>query len=183
MMTDPVFRGAGAALVTLFDDNGEVDYAATAAHAARLAELGTAAIAVCGTTGEVDALSDDERLRLFDAVRAAVPPSSGTAVLAGTGATSTRQARALTARARDCGADAFLARSPRAVADPRDYYRAIAEAAGVIPVLGYHFPAVSPPGIPLCRGSCSRNAGSYKVHDCTFVSCIKGVGWRTVASE
>jgi dihydrodipicolinate synthase/N-acetylneuraminate lyase len=144
-----VFTGAGVALVTLFDDAGEVDYAATAAHASRLAELGVTAIVVAGTTGEVDALTDDERLRLFDAVRAAVPPSSGVAVVAGTGATSTRHARALTSSARGRGADAFLARSPRAVANPTGYYRAIAEAAGDTPVLAYHFPRVSPPGIPL----------------------------------
>jgi 4-hydroxy-tetrahydrodipicolinate synthase len=145
----PVFTGVGVALVTLFDEAGEVDYPATAAHAARLAELGMTAIVVAGTTGEVDALTDDERLGLFDAVRAAVPPSSGVAVVAGTGATSTRQARALTATALGCGADAFLARSPRAVADPTGYYQGIAEAAGDTPVLAYHFPRVSPPGIPL----------------------------------
>lgn len=56
-----------------------------------------------------------ERLRLFEAVRAAVPPSAGVLLVAGTGAPSTRQARSLTAAARDCGVDAVLARSPRCV--------------------------------------------------------------------
>jgi 4-hydroxy-tetrahydrodipicolinate synthase len=146
---NPVFTGVGVALVTLFDEVGEVDYSATAEHASRLVRLGVTAVIVAGTTGEVDALSDEERIRLFEAVRAAVPPSSGAAVVAGTGAPSTRQASALTAAALGSGVDAVLARSPRGVADPTGYYRGIAEAAGEVPVLAYHFPAVAPPGIPL----------------------------------
>ncbi|MGH3445747.1 MAG: dihydrodipicolinate synthase family protein [Nocardioidaceae bacterium] len=145
---EPVFTGVGAALVTLFDDSGDVDYDATAAHAARLVDLGCKAIIVAGTTGEVDALCDEERLRLFQAVREQVPPSAA-AVIAGTGASSSRQAHRLTAACADTGVDAVLARSPRGVADPRGYYRAVAEAAGSLPVLGYHFPAVAPPGIPV----------------------------------
>ena len=140
------FTGIGVALATFFDGQGEVDYPATAQHAARLAGLGVRAIIVAGTTGEVDALTDDERLRLFEAVREAVP---GPPVIAGTGGASTRQARALTAAAVGCGADAVLARSPRGVADPTGYYQAVAAAAGGTPVLAYHFPKVAPPGIPL----------------------------------
>lgn len=140
------FTGVGVALATFFDDQGEVDYPATAGHAARLAGLGVRAIIVAGTTGEADALTDDERIRLFTAVREAVPD---TPVIAGTGGTSARQACALTAAAVDCGADAVLARSPRGVADPTAYYQAVASAAGRTPALAYHFPAVAPPGIPL----------------------------------
>lgn len=145
-MPQPVFRGVGVALVTLFDDAGEVDYAGTAGHAAQLADLGVRAVIVAGTAGEVDALEDAERLRLFDAVRSAVPVVP---VIAGTGAASTRQARLLTRAARDTGVDAVLARSPRGVPDPTGYYRAVADAAGELPVLAYHFPDVAPPGIPL----------------------------------
>jgi 4-hydroxy-tetrahydrodipicolinate synthase len=140
------FTGIGVALTTFFDDRGEVDRAATAGHAARLADLGVRAIVVAGTTGEVDALTDEERIRLFTAVRAAVPQLP---LVAGTGGFSTRQARALTAAAADCGADVIIARSPRGVADPSGYYEAVAAAAGDLPVLAYHFPAVAPPGIPV----------------------------------
>ena len=140
------FTGVGVALATFFDDQGEVDYRATAGHAARLASLGIQAIIVAGTTGEADALTDGERVRLFTAVRDAVP---GIPMIAGTGGTSARQARALTAAAAGCGADAVIARSPRGVADPTAYYEAVAEPAGGTPVLAYHFPAVAPPGIPL----------------------------------
>ncbi|MGE5135604.1 MAG: dihydrodipicolinate synthase family protein [Gemmatimonadota bacterium] len=140
------FTGVGVALATFFDDADEVDYAATARHAARLAELGVRAIVVAGTTGEADALTDDERVRLFAAVREAVPEVP---LIAGTGAVSNRQARALTEAAVHAGADAVIARSPRGVSDPTRYYQAVAGAAASVPVLAYHFPAVAPPGISL----------------------------------
>ncbi len=142
----PVFRGIGVALVTLFDAHHEVDHAGTAELAGRLVELGVDALVVAGTTGEADALDDDERLRLFAAVREAAPD---TVLVGGTGAASTHQAVRLTARAGDTGVDAVIARSPRGLLDPAPYYRALVDAAGPVPVLAYHFPAVAPPGIPV----------------------------------
>lgn len=143
---DPVFTGVGVALVTLFDAQQQLDADATAGLASRLVDLGVDAIVVAGTTGEADALDDDERLRLFTAVRAAV---GDTVVVGGTGAPSAHQAARLTARAGDTGVDAVIARTPRGLAAPTDYYEAVAAAAGSTPVLAYHFPAVAPPGIPL----------------------------------
>ena len=35
-MPEPLFRGVGVALATLFDDDGEIDPKATAEHAATL---------------------------------------------------------------------------------------------------------------------------------------------------
>jgi dihydrodipicolinate synthase/N-acetylneuraminate lyase len=145
----PVFTGVGVALITVFHDDGEVDFDATGHLAASLVEAGVRAVIVAGTTGEFDALDDDERVKLFAAVRAAVPSEAGVPVIAGTGGSSARQARLLTAAARDLGADAVLARSPRGVADPTQYYLDVVQAADGLPVLAYHFPAVAPPGIPL----------------------------------
>ena len=51
-MPQPLFSGVGVALVTLFQDDGTLDAAATAGHAARLVELGIRAVVVAGTTGE-----------------------------------------------------------------------------------------------------------------------------------
>ena len=53
---DAVFTGVGVALVTLFDDEGEIDAPATADHAARLVEAGVRSVLVAGTTGEATAL-------------------------------------------------------------------------------------------------------------------------------
>jgi dihydrodipicolinate synthase/N-acetylneuraminate lyase len=142
----PPFTGIGAALVTLFDDTRAVDFRATADLAARLVDDGVRAVAVAGSTGEADALDEDERRRLLDAVRARV---DGVTVLAGTGAAWAGEAARRTAAARDGGADAALVLSPRRVPDPRPYYAEVAAAAGDLPLLAYHFPAAAPPGIPV----------------------------------
>jgi 4-hydroxy-tetrahydrodipicolinate synthase len=140
------FTGIGVALVTLFDDTKAIDEKGTADLAARLVDDGVSAVVVAGSTGEADTLEDDERRRLLDAVRARV---DGVPVLAGTGGTWAGQAARRTAAARDGGADAALVLSPRRVADPRAYYAEVAAAAGDLPLLAYHYPGASLPGIPV----------------------------------
>jgi 4-hydroxy-tetrahydrodipicolinate synthase len=142
-----LFSGVGVALVTLFDDDGGLDAPATSRLAAQLADAGVRAVLVAGTTGEAATLSPDERATLVGAVRQALP--AGVPVLAGAGAPSGRQAAELASRAFDAGADAVLALSPPGVADPRPYYDRIAKAAGGRPLLAYHFPVASSPGIPV----------------------------------
>lgn len=144
--TGPLFTGVGVALLTLFDDDGDLDAKATAAHAATLVELGVRAVVVAGTTGEASALSLAERDALLAEVRGVV---AGVPVLAGTGAAWGGPAAEQTARARDGGADGVLVLSPPRVADPRPYYEQVTAAAGDLPVLAYHFPAVAPPGLAL----------------------------------
>jgi 4-hydroxy-tetrahydrodipicolinate synthase len=145
---DAVFTGVGVALVTLFDGEGEIDAPATSDHAARLVEAGVAAVVVAGTTGEAATLDADERSDLILAVRNAV--DGRVPVIAGTGAPSARQAVVLSRRAEADGADALLVLSPPGVADPRPYYERVVTSVEV-PVLGYHFPKVSSPGIPVER--------------------------------
>jgi 4-hydroxy-tetrahydrodipicolinate synthase len=142
---EPVFTGVGVALVTLFDDDGEIDVAATAAHAVRLVERGVRAVLVSGSTGEAAALSAEERVLLLEGVRDAVPDQIP--VIAGTGAPSARQAAALTLSASEHGADAVLALSPPRVPDPSAYYDIVVRSAGDLPVLAYHYPHASEPGI------------------------------------
>jgi 4-hydroxy-tetrahydrodipicolinate synthase len=147
MDNGPLFTGVGVALVTLFDESGEVDAPATADHAVRLIELGVRAVVVAGSTGEAAALSLDERASLLEAVRAKLPHK--VPLIAGTGAPSSRQAVMLTSAARDLGADAVLVLSPMGAADSRPYYEAAFKAAGEMPIIAYHWPAMSPPGIPV----------------------------------
>src|SRR6266516_5393558 len=146
-MDEPIFSGVGVALATFFDEDGEIDAKATADHASTLVGLGVQAVVVAGSTGEAASLAPDERVALLEAVRGAVP--AGIPVLQGTGAPSARQAAALTRDARDHGADAVLTLSPPGTNDPRRYYQAVAEAAGDLSVLAYHYPQVSPPGLDL----------------------------------
>ncbi len=142
--TTAAFTGVGVALVTLFDNEGEIDAPATADHAARLVDSGVAAVVVAGSTGEAGTLDPEERSDLLLAVRHAV--HGRVPVLAGTGAASTRQAVVLSRRAADGGADGLLVLSPPNVGDPRPYYERVSDAVD-IPVLAYHYPKVSAPGI------------------------------------
>jgi 4-hydroxy-tetrahydrodipicolinate synthase len=142
-----LFNGVGVALVTVFAGDGAVDPAATAGHAAALAARGMRAVLVCGTTGEAGTLSAAERVRLVSAVREAVP--AAVPVLAGTGAQSAVQAAELTADAVRAGADAVLAYPPPGSADLAGCYRLIAGQAAGRPVLAYHVPWVSAPGVPV----------------------------------
>src|SRR5262245_41942750 len=140
------FTGVGVPIVTLFSRNGDLDADATGDLAARLVAAGVRGVVVAGTTGEPATLTPDERSALLVGVRDAVGGQAP--VLAGTGAPSARQAVELSRRAEADGADALLVLSPPGAEDPRPYYDAVA-AAVALPVLAYHFPPSSAPGIPV----------------------------------
>jgi 4-hydroxy-tetrahydrodipicolinate synthase len=142
-----LFTGVGVALVTLLDSTGGVDNGATAALASDLADRGMRGILVCGTTGEAATLSDAERVTLIAAVRAAVP--AGIPVLAGTGDAAPGRAAQLTAAAVAAGADAVLAWPPPGSRDLPGYFGAVAASAAGLPVLAYHIPWLSAPGVPV----------------------------------
>lgn len=143
----PVFTGVGVALVTLFDDAGELDAPATAALAAKLVDAGVQAVVVAGSTGEATTLTAEERIALLGSVRTEL---AGTVpVIAGTGAPSARQAAVLTHHAVAHGADAALVLSPPRSSDLTGYYGTVVAAAGGTPVLAYHYPNASAPGIPV----------------------------------
>jgi 4-hydroxy-tetrahydrodipicolinate synthase len=147
-MDQPLWRGVGVALVTLFepDAGGAVDLAGTAAHAARLVELGVHGLLVAGSTGEADALSEHERTDLVAAVRAACP---GVPLLAGASGPWAAPAAARAAAAVKAGADAVLVAPPRRCLDQIAFYAAVAAAAGDVPVFAYHFPGVAGDAVAL----------------------------------
>lgn len=133
------FTGSACALITPFL-NGEVDYDALATLIDRQIDGGTAALAVCGTTGEAPSLSDEEYRGVveFAVIRAAgrIP------VIAGAGAASTRHAAELAEIAEKSGADAVLAVTPYYVKASAEglvrHYREIADAG--LPVILYNVP-------------------------------------------
>src|SRR2546423_15461307 len=108
-MANPVFEGVGVPVVTLFNDDGSLDAAATADLAAQLVDLGMKAVVVAGSTGEAASLSIDERSALLRAIKAAV---ADVPVIAGTRAPSAQQAGEQTPGAAGAGADAVLALAP-----------------------------------------------------------------------
>jgi 4-hydroxy-tetrahydrodipicolinate synthase len=144
----PPWRGVGVALVTLFDADGvRVDAPATAALAARLVGAGVRGILVAGSTGEADALTDDERVALIAAVRAACP---GVPLLAGASGAWAGQAAGRVEAAVAAGADAVLVAPPRRGSDLAGYYKAAADTAGgAVPVLAYHFPPLAGGEVPV----------------------------------
>ena len=85
-MKKPVFTGSATALVTPFTDRG-VDYDRLAAALDRQAEGGTAAVVVCGTTGEAATLSEAERASIIEFT--AVYTRSRMKVIAGIGGNDT----------------------------------------------------------------------------------------------
>ncbi|SDZ15472.1 4-hydroxy-tetrahydrodipicolinate synthase [Asanoa ishikariensis] len=146
-MTDPLWTGVAAALVTLFDDDNAIDERATATHAARLADEGVRAVLVGGSTGEADTLTDAELAGLTAAVRAALP--SSVPVITGASGAWRDAAAARIAAAVGAGADAVLVAPPRRPGDLHAYYEAAAKAAGNAPVLAYHFPGTAGGDVPV----------------------------------
>ena len=108
-MKRPVFTGSATALVTPFSETG-IDFDRLAAAIDRQAEGGTAAIVVCGTTGEAATLSEAERASVIEF--SAVYTRSRMKVIAGIGGNDTIAAANAARRAERLGADALLLTTP-----------------------------------------------------------------------
>jgi dihydrodipicolinate synthase/N-acetylneuraminate lyase len=145
-MADAIWTGPAVAVVTLFDEDGTMLAGETAAHAARVVAAGIRGVVVAGSTGEAAALSDTERADLVAAVRAACP---GVPVVCGSSGEWWGQAAARTAAVVEAGADAVLVAPPRIGGAPETYYARVAEAAGGVPVLAYHYPGVAGGEVPV----------------------------------
>ena len=94
------------AMVTPFDQQGEVDYQAAKNLAIRLVENGLDGLVISGTTGESPTLSTEEKLTLFSTVVEAV--GGRATVIAGTGSYDTKESVELTKEAERTGVDGIL---------------------------------------------------------------------------
>jgi len=94
------------AMVTPFNEEGEVDYEQAKRLALALINSGSEGLVVVGTTGESPTLVRAEELRLFSEVKSAVG-ERGT-VIAGTGSNNTAEALEVTKEAERIGVDACL---------------------------------------------------------------------------
>ena len=94
------------AMVTPFNEKGEIDYKQAGKLALALLNSGSDGILVVGTTGESPTLTREEELRLFSEVKAAVGQQG--AVIAGTGSNSTAEAIEVTKEAERIEVDACL---------------------------------------------------------------------------
>ncbi len=128
-----------SAMITPFDDNGELDLDVAAKLAQYLQSNGHDGLVLAGTTGEAPTLSDDERMSLFAAVIEAVTIP----VIAGTGTNDTRHSVRLTKQAKQLGAAGVLAVCPYYNRPSQvgidAHMRAIAGASD-LPVMVYDIP-------------------------------------------
>ena len=109
-MKTPVFCGSSVAIVTPFTPDGKVNYAKFHELVDMQIAGGTAAITVCGTTGESATLSDDEHIAL---VKDCVDYVAGRVkVVAGSGSNDTMHALHLCQACEEAGADALLVVTP-----------------------------------------------------------------------
>jgi 4-hydroxy-tetrahydrodipicolinate synthase len=134
------------AMVTPFDERGELDLDAAVELANWLVENGSDGLVLCGTTGESPTLTESEELVLFRTVRAAV----SVPVIAGAGSNSTASAVEQTKRASELGVDAILSVTPYynrpSQAGLEAHFRAVAGATD-LPVILYDVPVRTGRGI------------------------------------
>jgi 4-hydroxy-tetrahydrodipicolinate synthase len=129
------------AMVTPFDEDGQVDYAQAQRLALALLDSGSEGVVVAGTTGEAPTLTHDEKVRLFEHVVRAVDGRG--AIIAGTGTYNTTESVELSRDAERAGADAVLLTTPYYSRPPQEgifrHFEAIARAVH-IPVILYNIP-------------------------------------------
>ena len=167
-----MFSGLMPAMVTPFDERGEVDLRATEAVVDRLVEAGVDGIAALGSTGEFSHLDTEERRRFAEDLAGIV--AGRVSLVIGAGATGTREAAEHARHAESVGADGVLVVSPFYWKVGEEalfrHFAAVAEAVS-IPVLIYNFPMLT--GIDLSPALVRRIAGE----------CPNVVGMKDTVTE
>jgi 4-hydroxy-tetrahydrodipicolinate synthase len=125
--------------------SGDLDLPAARRLARHLIENGSHGLVVAGTTGESPTLSDEEKLRLLEAVLDEVGDEA--TIICGTGSNDTRHSVHLTREACGVGAHAVLVVTPYYNkpnrAGLRAHFSTVAEAAGKTPMVLYNIPSRS----------------------------------------
>ncbi|WP_018933816.1 4-hydroxy-tetrahydrodipicolinate synthase [Gracilibacillus lacisalsi] len=129
------------AMVTPFDQNGDIDYGKTERLINYLLQNGTDALVVAGTTGETPTLSKEEKLSLIKftvkTVNGRVP------VIAGTGSNNTRESIEMTKKAETIGVDGVMLVAPYYNKPSQEglyqHFKVIAEST-TLPVMLYNIP-------------------------------------------
>ena len=132
------------AMVTPFDEYGEIDFQATKNLINYLIANGTEGLVVSGTTGESPTLTEEEKVNLFkftvEVVNGRVP------VIAGTGSNNTKGSIELTKLAEDVGVDGIMLVAPYYNNPPQEglyqHFKTIAEVTS-LPIMLYNVPGRS----------------------------------------
>jgi 4-hydroxy-tetrahydrodipicolinate synthase len=102
--------GVMPALVTPFDTKGQIDFAAFTTHLTNLRGAGVTGFVPCGSSGEYNLMTDDERDQVLRFVKDFAKP--GETLIAGTNAPHTAGVIANTLLAKNIGYDAVLLATP-----------------------------------------------------------------------
>jgi len=137
------------AMVTPFDARGRVDEDAAVRLMHHLVDHGSDGIVVCGTTGEVSTLTDEEHLGL---IKLATEEMGGRCtIVAGVGSNDTRHAVELTERATELRPDALLSVNPYYNRPSRPgivrHYEEVNRATD-LPILLYNIPQRTASDLP-----------------------------------
>jgi 4-hydroxy-tetrahydrodipicolinate synthase len=137
-------RGVLTALSTPFDQDGAIDVDILRRLVDRSIDAAVDGVVAAGSTGEVGALSSEERLVLIDTV---IEHTNGRVpVIAQTGATSTAEAIRLSQAAEKSGADVLMLITPYyeplSLEETVTYIKDVARSVN-IPVMLYNIPAVT----------------------------------------
>ena len=121
------------AMVTPFDEKGQVDYEQAKRLANGLLDSGSDGVLVSGTTGESPTLTTEEKLRLFAEVKGSV--GNRGSVIAGTGNYNTAESIELSKEAEREGVDGVLLVVPYYNKPPQEglyqHFKAIAESVHI----------------------------------------------------
>lgn len=130
------------AMVTPFHADGSLDLDGAARLAAHLADHGSDALVVAGTTGEAPTLTREEKRDLWGAVAGAVRGRAK--VIAGTGTYSTAETIELSRTAAEQGADGLLVVTPYYNRPPQSgllaHFKAVASETA-LPIILYDIPS------------------------------------------
>lgn len=130
------------AMVTPFDEDLNVDYAAVERLVDHLIRTGSQGIVVSGTTGESPTLTREEKLELYRVVKQAAAGKA--AVVAGTGNYCTAESIELSREAEKIGVDAVMLVAPYYNKPSQEglyqHFKRIAESIG-LPVILYNVPS------------------------------------------
>jgi 4-hydroxy-tetrahydrodipicolinate synthase len=158
MMTDALFGGVNAAVLTPMHADLSIDLDRMARHCHWLLANGCNGLGILGTTGEANSLGVDERIAVMEGLIARGVPAK--VLLPGTGTTAITDTVKLTRRAAELGCRGALLLPPFFYKNPSEdglfaYFGEVASrVGGDIKLYLYHFPAQS--AVPVTIGLLAR---------------------------
>ena len=168
----PPFGRILTAMVTPFNQEGEVDYDLAIKLSNHLIENGSDGLVLCGTTGESPTLSWEEQNDLFVAIKSSLNKKSK--ILLGTGSNCTSEAIEATQKAYKYGADGALVVVPYYNKPPQEgllkHFSLIANSTTDLPMMLYNIPS---------RTGCDLNASTVnKLMQFSNIFSIKAASGR-----